>query len=85
MTAATTEKTGSATITVVIASGKGSETTTHTKTIAKLIPPADPENPKTGDETDLLLPFLLMIVSVMGIAVAVLCAKKLSYKGKHVK
>ena len=47
--------------------------------------PAEPENPKTGDETNLVLPVVLMVVSVMGIAAGAVCTKKFSYKGKHLK
>ena len=85
VTKATTEKAGSAKITVVITSGKGSESSVNTKTIAKLITPAAPENPQTGDETNLILPVLLMVISVMGIAVGVIFFRKLSYKGKYLK
>ena len=85
VTKATTEKAGSAKITVVITSGKGSESSVNTKTIARLIPPADPDNPQTGDETNLILPVLLMVISVMGIAVGVIFFRKLSYKGRYLK
>ena len=46
---------------------------------------ADSDNPKTGDETNLVLPVVLMVVSVMGIAAGAVCTQKFSYKGKHQK